>query len=322
MNYHLIKYEARYQSIWDDFIPRTANGTFMHKRAYMDYHADRFEDFSWMIFEGEKLKAVLPAHRTGKDLYAHNGLTYSDFLFHYKLKLEHKVLILEAALPYLHKAEIEHIHLKSIPWVFQSLIDDSNTYLYHQLQAEMKQVKPFFVRINGNEIPVNRNRKKNLKKMSGRGYHLTEGVELLPEFWQVVEQNLKERYASRPVHSLEEIQLLMSRFPNEIKLFSLKVNDKLLAGALVYYINRAIHFQYIHAVSGEQEREAVEWLVYHLVQAHADKEFISFGTSGVEGNNLHKGLVYWKQSFGSTLINQFYWDIPVANYPLLKNILQ
>ena len=158
--------------------------------------------------------------------------------------------------------------------------------------------------------------------MSGRAYQIEENPKRLAEFWQIVEQNLRERYACHPVHSLQEMQLLMNRFPAEIKLYTLVQNNQVLAGALVYYINSAMHFQYIHAVSGVEEREAVEWLIYQVLDLNADREFISFGTSAIEGNNLHRGLVYWKQSFGSTLINQYYFEISTRNHNLLKNILQ
>ena len=34
---------------WDEFVRRSRNGVFLFERAYMDYHADRFEDASVII---------------------------------------------------------------------------------------------------------------------------------------------------------------------------------------------------------------------------------------------------------------------------------
>ena len=42
----------------------------------MDYHKDRFEDYSLMVFKDEKLVAVLPANRVEDKLFSHQGLTY------------------------------------------------------------------------------------------------------------------------------------------------------------------------------------------------------------------------------------------------------
>jgi hypothetical protein len=36
------RYEPSYQVIWDAFIQRSKNGTFLLRRAFMDYHSDRF----------------------------------------------------------------------------------------------------------------------------------------------------------------------------------------------------------------------------------------------------------------------------------------
>ena len=35
---------------WDDFVRDSRNGTFLFMRGYMDYHADRFADFSLMAY--------------------------------------------------------------------------------------------------------------------------------------------------------------------------------------------------------------------------------------------------------------------------------
>ncbi|MCP4052626.1 MAG: FemAB family protein, partial [Mesoflavibacter sp.] len=47
----------------------------------MDYHKDRFEDYSLMVFKEEKLVAVLPANRVEDKLFSHQGLTYGGFVF-------------------------------------------------------------------------------------------------------------------------------------------------------------------------------------------------------------------------------------------------
>ena len=44
------RYSDTDKPIWDDFVKRSKNATFLHLRDYMDYHADRFADFSLMAF--------------------------------------------------------------------------------------------------------------------------------------------------------------------------------------------------------------------------------------------------------------------------------
>ena len=42
------RYSDRCKDEWDDFVRDSRNGTFLFMRGYMDYHADRFADFSLM----------------------------------------------------------------------------------------------------------------------------------------------------------------------------------------------------------------------------------------------------------------------------------
>ena len=76
-------YKAEKKQVWDEFIDNSKNGTFMLKRDYMDYHADRFKDFSLMFYEDDKLIAVMPASLHGNEVRSHGGLTYGG---HFKQK--------------------------------------------------------------------------------------------------------------------------------------------------------------------------------------------------------------------------------------------
>ena len=59
--YKVERYTADRQALWDSFVDNSRNGTFLHKRGYMDYHAHRFTDHSLMFYRGEDLVAIMPA---------------------------------------------------------------------------------------------------------------------------------------------------------------------------------------------------------------------------------------------------------------------
>ena len=65
---------------WNEFIEDSRQGTFLFNRCYMDYHADRFQDASLMIYRKGQLYALLPANRLGDTLYSHQGLTYGGLI--------------------------------------------------------------------------------------------------------------------------------------------------------------------------------------------------------------------------------------------------
>ena len=46
----------------------------------MEYHSDRFEDFSLMVYRKGKLEAVLPGNIKNDVFYSHQGLTYGGLV--------------------------------------------------------------------------------------------------------------------------------------------------------------------------------------------------------------------------------------------------
>ena len=53
----------------------------MFHRYYMNYHQDRFEDHSLMIFKEDRLVAVFPANQREKIVQSHGGLSYGGLVY-------------------------------------------------------------------------------------------------------------------------------------------------------------------------------------------------------------------------------------------------
>ena len=79
--YNIKKYHKNDYKIWNEFIAHAKNATFLFHRDFVEYHQDRFEDFSLLVFEDEKLKAVLPANIKENLVYSHQGLTYGGLVY-------------------------------------------------------------------------------------------------------------------------------------------------------------------------------------------------------------------------------------------------
>ena len=66
---------------WDEFVDRSRCATFLFKRPYMDYHAERFRDCSWIVRKGNAIVAMLPANIDEEGiLHSHQGLTYGGWI--------------------------------------------------------------------------------------------------------------------------------------------------------------------------------------------------------------------------------------------------
>lgn len=86
-NYTVRLYQKNDYQHWNAFIGQAKNATFLFHRDFMEYHKDRFEDFSLIVVDDEKWVAVLPANVIGNQIFSHQGLTYGGLVYTEKVKL-------------------------------------------------------------------------------------------------------------------------------------------------------------------------------------------------------------------------------------------
>ena len=78
--FDIIRYTPDRHDEWNLFVAQSKNGTFLLDRRYMDYHQDRFEDYSLMFYLDGKLYALLPANSEDTVLWSHRCLTYGGLI--------------------------------------------------------------------------------------------------------------------------------------------------------------------------------------------------------------------------------------------------
>jgi len=119
--------------------------------------------------------------------------------------------------------------------------------------------------------------------------------------WNVACENLSRRHDATPVHSLEELSLLRHRFPAEIKVCSALMDDRVVAGVVLFNSERAWHAQYIAADETGYETSALDAVFASVLDAarEADARYFDFGASNEqEGRYLNEGLYQFKTEFG------------------------
>ena len=124
------------------------------------------------------------------------------------------------------------------------------------------------------------------------------------DYWPILSQLLKERYDATPVHSLEEMQLLKSRFPEQIRLYGAEKDGELLGGIVIYSIGGVLHSQYTAATpQGWQYRVIPAIYQYIIANAGKDSRYLDFGISNEDrGRYLNEGLVLQKCGMGGRAI--------------------
>ena len=90
----------------------------------MEYHNDRFEDFSLMVYKNGKLIALLPANKKDNIVYSHQGLSYGGVVYKKDVKFKDSLEAFESILKYLKKSGYQKLYLNPIPQFYSSKLSE------------------------------------------------------------------------------------------------------------------------------------------------------------------------------------------------------
>ncbi|HTH54917.1 MAG TPA: hypothetical protein VL728_02650 [Cyclobacteriaceae bacterium] len=302
-------------SEWNDFVKLAKNATFLFDRNYMDYHSDRFVDHSVMVFERGMLRAVLPAHEEGEKIISHGGLTYGGLLLSLETQMDEALCWFYHTLKYYHTAGFKSMLYKCIPQHYCTYPSYEDQYAMFRLEANLIRREMTCVYARLKALQVKRRRKVNSAQKACRIFKAQDPT----AFWnKVLVPNLQDRFNANPTHSESEIKFLMDRFPNRIHLYEVH-RKEIIGGAVLFETENTAHLQYSSATTLGKEIGALDYLLHHLLtEVFAQKEFFSFGTSNEPGNQINKGLIDWKESFGARCHARDIYEIKTANFEKLN----
>ena len=299
--FQVCKYTNSKKADWDNFIATAKNATFLFQREFMDYHNDRFEDFSLMVYKDEKLYALLPANINDDVVYSHQGLTYGSFVLQDSAKLKSTFLAFKEVLKFLFEERIKKLDIRIIPTFYNSLPSDELEYVLYKAEASLVKRDVILLIDYQNKLRFQKNRREGINKAKRKNLIVKVDGDY-EAFWnKILIPNLKEKHNSSPVHSLDEIKLLAARFPNHIKQVNVYQDDKIVAGTTVFLTKKVIHPQYVSANSNKNELGSLD-VLYNFIIDHfkKGKNYFSFNTSSEEnGKLLNEGLLFWKESCGA-----------------------
>ena len=323
-NYRVKQYQESDYVSWNTFVDQAKNATFLFHRDFIEYHKDRFEDYSLLVFEGKKLIAILPANRAGEIVYSHQGLTYGGLVYGENLKLAQIIQVFKTILIYLSENKITKIQLKTLPSIYHNTPAEELNYALFLAEAQLIRRDTLAVIDVPKPFEFSKIRKRGIQKGINNNLVIKE-VNDFEDFWnQVLIPNLETRHNAEPVHTLEEIQLLKSHFDKNIRQFNVYYNDKIVAGTTVFESNNVAHCQYISKYDENENLGSLDFLYNYLINnVFADKRFFDFGTSNEnQGKILNNGLSYWKESFGANIIVHDFYEVETAHFFKLENVLK
>lgn len=293
------KYEKTDKEIWNEFIKKSKNGTFMLNRDFMDYHSDRFVDFSLMFYEENKLIALLPLSLHEKEVVSHGGLTYGGIISDFSMKQSKMIECFSVMKDYLKSNGIQKLIYKKIPYIYFDSCCDEDLYALFLNEAKLIKKEASCAINLANPIKMSKGRKAQISRAKREGVEIVKSLDF-DTFINLENKVLNERHNTSAVHSALELELLKSRFNEEIELYCAMYKDEMIAGCVLFVYENIVHTQYLAANEVSRKIGALDLLIKFLMDKYDSKKYFDFGISTENcGKYLNEGLMSQKESFGA-----------------------
>ncbi|MCS3808762.1 GNAT family N-acetyltransferase [Xanthomonas sp. 4461] len=309
--YSVRPYVAGDALAWDALVACSRNGNLLHRRGYMDYHADRFVDASLLVERGGEVLAVFPASVQGDCVSSHAGLTYAGLLSSMAMRASATLQVLEQIAAHYRAGGMRELVYKPVPHVFHAYPAEEELYALHRMGAQLYRRDLSSVIALRQPFTFSAERRRSIAKARKAGVHIQTGTTL--DAFHALLSEVLQRHGVAPTHRLDELQLLQGRFPHHIVLHEARVEGQLVAAALVYDFGRSVHTQYLAVSEHGRRLDALSLLLAELItQVYAARDYFSFGISTEHGGQvLNEGLVEQKERFGArAVVQDFYrWTL-------------
>ncbi len=334
----VIPYSVNRRELWDDFVDNSKNGTFLLKRGFMDLQADRYFDCSVMVFEGvdmndenreaeltaQNLVALMPANWDEKEqtVHSHQGLTYGGLILRQTAtQLEVMEIIRDIALFYISYLQARRLVYKPIPYIYSSLPSAEDLYALFRAHARLTQRRLSTAVPIRNPLRMRTTQMQQARKAIDYGFYIDRMPEgdwqSLDEYWQLLTDELARNGHSLS-HTLDEIKLLIERFPRQIRLYLVRHSQHIVAGVIVFETRQVAHIQYVAATDEGRQYGALDLIFRHLInERYRQMEYVDFGIS-----NDDSALILQKENYGGRTLCYDTYEVHLHQNNILRIVPQ
>ena len=228
------KYEGNRKLEWDNFLKSSKNGHFFFYRDYMEYHSDRFQDFSLIIYNDKgNIMALLPASIDGDTVISHGGLTFGGFVSDSKMTVAKMLDVFANVKQFLKNAGVRMFIYKCMPAIYNKYPSDEALYALFRNNAELYRRDVSFSIYLPDRLRYQEQRKRAVKKGYRHQYILHESSKY-EEYLSLLDRILIKYHGTHPVHNANELRLLAEKFPNKIKLYIAEKDGRIEAGTVLF----------------------------------------------------------------------------------------
>ncbi len=303
---------------WDDFVENTArNSTFLHTRKFFRHNPINQElDSSLIFLKNSNILCVIPAvlqQINGRVIWnSHAYATYGGFVAADKLSVEDALEVIDLTIQQAGKHKADEIVVRNPFRVFYKVPTDETDYAmwtkgFQILRRDVEITLPLegftvqsvYSLYNGKtRNAVRKAEKENIKIRVSRDFS---------EYWQILRLNLASKHDAEPIHSLEQFQHLEKLVGEKhIKFFGAYLDDRLIAGIIVFVLNKqAVHAQYIAGLQEFLSLRPINLLIHQISVWAIENNFQYFNLgmcTDPGGSGLNLGLCKFKEGFGGRSI--------------------
>ncbi|AXT50907.1 GNAT family N-acetyltransferase [Aquimarina sp. BL5] len=305
--YTIKRYHKDDYSLWNSFIDNSKNGTLLFHRDFMEYHSDRFQDFSLLIYDKKKLVAVFPSNVKDEKVYSHQGLTYGGLILADSIGGEKVRNILSDLIGFLRLQKIDNLYIKSIPVFYHQKPSNEFTFFFSDFGAKLYN-RDLNLAINYSfPSTIHKSKLKHYEKRRDIGFEIAE-VNDFSGFWnEVLIPRLEEKHGAKPVHTLEEIHVLKDKFPESIKQYVISLDNEILAGITIFKTKEVVKSQYGAVTDKGEKHRALDFLFISLIDRYREEGYRFFDMGTVTENNF--GLLKQKEELGCEIYTQDFYKL-------------
>lgn len=293
--------EAEGPREWDAFVEESANGTWLHSRAFLRLQDNWQEDLTAVCRdEHGRILAGIGGRWHGGEFISHPRSTYGGLLFRAGMGVVTVTEIVRSLRAQLPELFYEGLRLRLTPGFLRRAQDESDFYALHRFGSRTSRMTAGSV-LRASDVRLTENRRRQLKKAERLGVWIDQDPSVA-EVHLLVSENLR-RHEVAPVHSVEQLENLKSLGPRVSFLAARTPAGEMGSALVLFRFEGVVHTQYL-ASHDELRREGLlDYLIWHVIEHSEPSTLISFGIStSPDGCDLNEGLFRFKESWGATTV--------------------
>ena len=309
----IIEYSEEWKEKWDAFVLESSNGTMFHMQKFFDYHTPGKFTFNHLIFiEKTNIVALLPGKIVdGTTFESPIGASYGSIVIG-DISFKKTMEIVSTLLEYSKQKGIKELILTAAPMIYETypnhnldfaMLWKGFKFQLHYISSAIK-LNPDLDIISRFKPTIRRNVRKSLNTPEMR----VEVNERYDEFYPILLAN-KAIHNVKPTHSLEDLYKLKKLMPDRLKLFMVYLDEKPIAGSLMFYANKNVAICFYNMLLYDYAQyKPIQRVMYEVVKDATERGYnyvdigVSQDTSAENPMTPSESLIDFKEKFDAKSI--------------------